>query len=47
MMQTEDLIVRLDGPTKLDIEIKFDWLLISKRAKHCLQVVCMRNMTER
>ena len=28
MMQTEDLIVRYDGPAKLDIEIKSDWLLI-------------------
>ena len=26
-MQTEDLTVRLDGPAKLDIEIKSDWLL--------------------
>ena len=28
MMQTEYLIVRKDRPAKLDIEIKFDWLLI-------------------
>ena len=27
IMQTEDLIVRSDGPAKLDIEIKYDWLL--------------------
>ena len=26
MMQTEDLIVRLDGPAKRGIEIKSDWL---------------------
>ena len=28
IMQTEDLIVREDGPAKLDIEIKSDWLVI-------------------
>ena len=28
IMQTEDLIMRQDGPAKLDIEIKSDWLLI-------------------
>ena len=27
-MYTEDLIVRHDGPAKLDIEIKSDWLLM-------------------
>ena len=27
-MQTEDLIIRQDGPAKLDIEIKSDWLFI-------------------
>ena len=27
-LKTEDLIVRYDGPEKLDIEIKSDWLLI-------------------
>ena len=27
MMQTENLIVRWDGPAKLDIKIKSDWLL--------------------
>ena len=27
-MQTEDLIVRLHGPVKFDMEIKSDWLLI-------------------
>ena len=27
-MQTEGLIVRKDGPAKLDIQIKSDWLLI-------------------
>ena len=27
-MQTKDLIVRLEGPAKLNIEIKSDWLLI-------------------
>ena len=27
MKQTEDLIARLDGPAKLDIDIKSDWLL--------------------
>ena len=29
MMQTEDLIVRKDGPAKLDIEIKSDWLSVT------------------
>ena len=28
MMQTEDLNVRQNGPGKLDIEMKSDWLLI-------------------
>ena len=28
MVQTADLNVRQDGPAKLDIEIKSDWLLI-------------------
>ena len=28
MMQTEDLIVRTDGPAKLGIETKSDWRLI-------------------
>ena len=28
MMRTEDLILKLDGAAKLDIEIKSDWLLI-------------------
>ena len=27
-MYTEDLIVRQDGPAKLDIEVKSVWLLI-------------------
>ena len=40
MMQTEDLIVRYEGPAKLDMEIKPDWLLFHFRNEITWTAAC-------